>query len=186
MRRTTPDLTVTRPSDDTALIVAVRLPAALEAIRHETVREARAGLPAHATLLYPFAPPAALDDASRRRVARIVAGHAAFWFRLTGPGRWPDTVYASVEPEMPFRALHEDLAAAFPEFPLYRGAYPFVPHVTIAEGPSADDPRVVAADDRQALPARRIARFVDLIVRDGDRWVVRWRLPLRAPPSPQR
>ncbi len=60
-------------ADQTALIVPIRLPAPLERLRQRGVRDAPYGLPAHATLLYPFAPPETLDDELRTQVARIVA-----------------------------------------------------------------------------------------------------------------
>ena len=60
---------------------------------------------------------------------------APWTMRLVERRRWPDTVYASVEPEAPAIALQADLAAAFPSLPIYGGAIDvFVPHVTIAEG----------------------------------------------------
>ena len=160
------------PGDDTALIVPVRLPIPLETLRQRAVPDARLGLPAHATLLFPFAPPETLDDDLRACVARIVSGHDAFSFRLTEQGQWRDTLFAAVEPELPFRSLHDDLAMAFPAFPLHRGAFGFVPHVTIAGGPSAGAPAIVHHPAWASLPAALVASFVDLIVRDADGWRV--------------
>jgi 2'-5' RNA ligase len=176
-------LPVVTGSGETALIVAVRLPLPLERLRQQGVRDAPFGLPAHATLLYPFAPPEALDDELRARVARIVAAHEVFSYELVGRGRWPDTLYAAIEPTAPFRAPQGDLAAAFPAFPIYGGAFEYVPHVTIAEGPAANEPGIVAARAWASLPVARTARFVDLIVQEGGRWTVRSRFPLRGPGS---
>ena len=172
-------------SGETALIVPVRLPLPLERVRQRGVRDAPNGLPAHATLLFPFAPPEDLDDELRRQVARIVAAHEVFPYELVGPGRWPDTVYAVLEPELPFRALQGDLGAAFPAFPIYGGSFDFVPHVTIAEGPASNTPAVAPSAAWASLPAERTARFVDLIVQEGTRWTVRWRFPCGAALDPR-
>ena len=167
------------PGDDTALIIPVHLPAPLEDLRRLAVPDARLGLPAHATLLYPFAPRAELDDDLLGRVAAIVSAHDVFAFRLAGRGTWPNTLYASVEPGLPFRSLHEDLAAAFPAFPVYRGAFAFTPHVTIAEGPFARAVEVVRASAWESLPAVLLATSVDLVVRIADGWITWSRFELR-------
>jgi hypothetical protein len=105
---------------------------------------------------------------------------------LTHLGQWPDTAYIAVDPEPPFRALQADLAASFPAWPLYGGAFEFAPHVTIAAGPAAGAARLLTATATAALPAARTARFVDLIVQEGARWTVRSRFRLGQAPLPQR
>lgn len=167
------------PASETALIVPVRLSMALEAVRRQAVRDAGRGLPAHITLLYPFAPLSALDRRIRTSVAEAMATHVRFSYRLTGPGRWPETLYASVEPEAPFRSLYDDLAVAFPAFPIYGGAFDFVPHVTIAQAACASLPEIASDSAWAALPATFTARFVELIVRDAGGWRAKWRFPLR-------
>jgi 2'-5' RNA ligase len=171
---------VTTSGDETALIIPVRLPPPLEILRQRGVPEARRGLPAHATLLYPFAPPEALVDELLARVAAIVASHDCFPFRLAARRHWPDTLYVSLEPELPFRALHEDLARAFPAFPLYRGAFGFVPHATIAEGSAVAAPELVDDPAWELLPAVGVACVVDLVVQAGGGWRTRSRFDLRA------
>lgn len=167
------------PSDDTALIIRVELPAALAALRLRNDANAADGIPAHVTLLYPFAAPASIDDGVLGVVADIVAGHAAWSIVLGERRRWPDTLYASVEPEAPVRALQADLAAAFPTLPLYGGSYPFTPHVTISEGPGALDPAVSADPAWGDLPFAWEADAVELIVHGEDgRWHVARRFPL--------
>lgn len=172
------------PGDDTALIVPVHLPAPLEAVRRRAIPDARLGLPAHVTLLYPFAPLDVLDDDLRALLAGVMGGVSAFEFALRGQGRWPEVMFATVEPDLPFRSLHDRLSAAFPSYPIYGGRFDFVPHVTIAEGPLAAGSEI--ADDAAwtALPVRRMARSAELIVRDGDRWHARWRFAFRAADRP--
>ncbi len=166
-------------ASETALIVTVRLPRALEAVRQRAVQDAGAGLRGHVTLLYPFVPPGALDSRLRARIAQVVAAHVTFSFRLTGPAHWPETLYAAVEPEAPFRTLQADLAAAFRGYPLYGGAFEFVPHVTIAEGESATLPEIANDPAWAGPPVPLKARYVELIVRDVAGWKTKWRLPLQ-------
>ena len=171
---------------ETALIIPVRLPPSLERLRQDGLDDAPHGLPAHLTLLFPFAPPDALDAALQAAVRRVVGAHRAFTYALTHLGQWPDTAYIAVDPEPPFRALQADLAASFPAWPLYRGAFEFTPHVTIAGGPAAGAAELRAVTASAVLPAARTARFVDLIVREGARWTLRSRFPLDERSSPGR
>ncbi len=165
--------------EDTAIVVPVRLPAPLEGLRRRTTEEAATGLPAHLTLLYPFVESDALDDELRQRLAAILSPIDAFDYRLTEQRRWPDTLYAAVEPEAPFRSLQSTLAAAFPEFPVYEGAFEFDPHVTVVWGPRCDDPETEDDPAWATLPVLREVTFVDLIVRIDGRWQRRWRFPLQ-------
>ncbi|MGA3029794.1 MAG: hydrogenase maturation protease [Candidatus Limnocylindrales bacterium] len=165
---------------ETALIVRVRLPEALEAVRVGAVPNAARGLPAHVTLLYPFLAPADLEDGLRSAVARVVGRHHAFSYRMSGPARWPAVLFASVDPEGPFHSLHADLAAAFPDFPIYGGNLEFVPHVTIAEGAAAGLAELEASPAWASLPATLTAGLVELIVLDDGRWTAKWQFPLRA------
>jgi 2'-5' RNA ligase len=112
-------------------------------------------------------------------VAGIVAGHYAFPFLLVKRREWPGVLYASVEPELPFRSLHEELDAAFP-MSRYQGELPFVPHVTIAFGPAGVTPEAAADAAWECLPTALLADSVDLIVRGAGGWTVRWRVGLRS------
>ena len=99
---------------------------------------------------------------------------------LAGFGRWPDSLYATVEPDAPVRALQAALAGAFPSLPLYGEAgLRFEPHVTIVEGPGVDDPAVEADAVWSELPIALDVREVLLVVRDGGRWRTAGAFPLR-------
>ncbi len=77
----------------------------------------------------------------RAVIAGIVAAHEPWTLTLARLGRWPDALYATVEPDAPVRALQAELAAAFPSLPLYgEPGLRFEPHVTVVEGPAVDDP----------------------------------------------
>jgi 2'-5' RNA ligase len=168
----------------TALIVRVQLPRRLETIRRRAVPDSDLGIPAHITMMYPFVPPGALDTALREKIAAVTAAHAPISYRIAGPAQWPDTLYASVAPEAPFHNLQADLAAAFPAYPLYGGAFDFVPHVTIADGEPRSWASLAHDPAWAALPASRTARSVELIVQTPDGWRVKCRFLLRQP-TPQ-
>ena len=167
------------PSRDSALIIRVELPPGLEALRRRHVADAVEGVPAHVTLLYPFAEPTSLFDAIHERVAAIVAGHRAWSMTLAGCGRWPDTLYATVEPDAAVRALQGELAGAFPSLPLYGDpGLPFEPHVTVVEGPGVSDPAVAEDPAWAELPIDEHVADVQLIVRTAGRWRVDRGFPL--------
>jgi 2'-5' RNA ligase len=169
-----------------AVIVRTRLPATLEGIRRRAVRDAADGVPAHLTLLYPFVDPARLDRPVRQAIEAVAARHQPFDYRLTRPGRWPETVYLAVEPEGPFVRLQADLSAAFPDYPIYGSLarYAYLPHVTIVEGSAATDPagavgRSLAHDAWRSLPVTSRATVVEVIATTSDgRWRTVWRIRL--------
>lgn len=167
-----------RPGE-TALVIVAELPGALEALRRRGIPNAADGVPAHITLLYPFADPDRVFDVLPS-VATIVARHPAAILRLVEGRRWPGVLYASVEPAAPLRALQEELAHAFPSLPLYGGAFDFEPHLTIVEGDAADAPDALADPAWSGLPVTFTAQWVDLIGRRGDRWSSWHRFPLEA------
>ena len=135
-------------------------------------------MPAHVTLLYPFAEEAQLDAEVLGLVAAIAARHPVLRLTLGEGRRFPDTLYASVEPDAPLRALHGELAAAFPTLPLYGGAFAFVPHVSIVEGPAVADPRALDDPAWTTLPVEQLVDAIDLITGRDGRWATRRRFPL--------
>jgi 2'-5' RNA ligase len=161
-------------------VLLIALPPALEALRRRSIADAIAGVPAHVTLLYPFADEAQIDATVLLTVGAIAARHPVMQLTLGEGRRFPDTLYASVEPESTVRALQHDLAAAFPTLPLYGGAFAFVPHVSIVEGAAAADPAALDDSAWATLPVDRAADAVALITRRGSRWGTRHRFPLRA------
>jgi 2'-5' RNA ligase len=163
-----------------AVIIRTRLPGSLERLRRRSVTDAQDGVPAHLTLLYPFVEPGRLDAEVRRTIASVAGRHAPFDFRLAGPGRWPDTIYVAVTPVDPFVALQSDLAAAFPGYPIYGkpSDFAFIPHVTVAEGLTVDDPATIADPGWAALPRPRRAEALDVIADDGGGSRLVWRVRL--------
>jgi 2'-5' RNA ligase len=167
-----------RPSPTTALVLVVVLPPVLEKLRRRSIVDATSGVPAHVTLLYPFAEEAQLEPQVFDDVAAIAARHPVLRLTLGEGRRFPDTLYASVEPDGPLRALQAELAAAFPTLPLYGDAFAFVPHVSIVEGPASTDPRAFDDPAWSELPVEQDVDAVDLITGGDGRWATRHRFSL--------
>jgi len=165
---------------ESAIIVPVQVPVAVNLLRNRMDPSAAQGVPAHVTLIYPFMPPDQLKDAVRRTVERIIASEAAFPFTLASVRRWPTVVYLVPEPAEPFRRLTDALAAAFPDYPPYQGAHDdVVPHLTVAQ--NVPDDYFAAAEHALPgmLPIRDVAREAWLIGHTPEQpWHTLWRLPL--------
>jgi 2'-5' RNA ligase len=163
-----------------AVIIRTYLPPGLERLRRRSVVDARNGVPAHLTLLYPFVEPGELGADVRRTIAAVASRHASFEYRLVAAARWPSAVYVAVEPADPFVALQADLAAAFPAFPIYGepSGFAFVPHVTVAEGSAVADPATIADPGWGALPRPSRADALDVIADEGSGSRLVWRVRL--------
>jgi len=90
-------------------------------------------VPAHLTLLYPFAPPAELD-AAMPRLRQALSSIPPFDVTLDHYGRFPTALVLEPAEAQPLLGLHRRLAAAFPEFPIYGGEFghELRPHLTLA------------------------------------------------------
>jgi 2'-5' RNA ligase len=121
---------------ETAVLVLVpeAEPAVAEHRRHLD-RAASWGVPAHLSVVYPFAPPADVDDDVLARLAAAVGTVAAFdcvfpraeWFGA-------DVLWLAPEPDAPFRELTRAVVAAFPAHQPYGGRYDDpAPHLTVGE-----------------------------------------------------
>jgi 2'-5' RNA ligase len=158
------------PRRVTALIVAV--PEAEPYVG--TLREAHdsstpLGVPAHITILYPFAPPEAVDEEA---LAGLIASHAGFSFDLATVEHFGDDVtYLAPVPAEPFSRLTRAVAARWPEYPPYEGAHDDpTPHLTVGE---------CRLELALPLPLACQAREVLLLEEEpGGRFRLRRRLPL--------
>jgi 2'-5' RNA ligase len=155
----------------TALIVAV--PEAephVAELRLAHDSSAPLGVPAHITILFPFAPAGELDEDA---VGELLARHSAFDFQLASVEHFDNGVtYLAPVPSEPFAALTQAVARRFPAYPPYEGAFETViPHLTVGET------RLQLAPP---LPIACRAREVVLIEEDepGGRWRERRRFPL--------
>jgi 2'-5' RNA ligase len=91
------------------------------------------GMPAHVTLIYPFADTSALD-CPLKKLSRVFAAFEPFDVTVAKAGRFPGLLYLRPEPPEQFVAMTEAIVDAFPEFPPYGGEFDeIVPHVTVAQ-----------------------------------------------------
>jgi hypothetical protein len=147
---------------------------------------ASGGLPAHVTILYPFAPPPDIHDETLRALTGLFAGFEGFDYTLMRTARFPQGVlYLEPEPAGPFVELVEAVWHLFPEHPPFEGAFDTViPHVTVVDCPASDlcdDAGTTLADAERAvtpaLPIRARAGEVWLMTKK-ERWTRARRFPL--------
>lgn len=121
------------------------------------------GVPAHITILFPFVPPANIDDTLIARLGALFAGFGGFTFDLPSAGRFPGVLFLAPHPAAPFVTLTEMVHVAFPGYPPYEGAFDTViPHLSAAEG-DADTLDRAEADVVSRLPIRARATEVVLL-----------------------
>jgi 2'-5' RNA ligase len=116
--------------------------------------QARFGVPAHITLLYPFAHPSRIGEAAGalQQLFRLVP---AFEFSLVEVRRFPATAYLHPEPSATFVQLTERLVHQWPEFPPFGGAFSTViPHLTVAHHAATDVLDTVDRNVASHLPIR--------------------------------
>jgi 2'-5' RNA ligase len=132
---------------------------------------AQRGVPAHVTLLYPFAPTEQVDEQLLGDLRELFATHAAFSFDLPRVARFPEVAWLAPEPDQPFRALTASIAARFPDYPPYEGIHDeVIPHLTVAEGNVELQDRVEAAISAH-LPIRAHADDVAFLFENEEgRW----------------
>ena len=168
---------------ETALLVPV---AAAEPFvrkhRHATDPVAPLGVPAHITVLYPFVPPDDVDQSVCDGITEVLSGVEEFDFALTGVNQFPDGVlYLTPEPTEPFVSITQALAAAWPEYPPYHGAYDTViPHLSVAMANGSSAAKLEATLNG-GLPLATRADVVWLMEGQPDaRWAIRAVFPLSA------
>jgi 2'-5' RNA ligase len=134
-------------------------------------------LPPHITLLYPFVPATAIDDALEAAVVDVLAAVEPFRFRLAGISSFPGVLYLEPHPVEPFRELTEAFCARWPEFPPYGGEFDeIVPHLTVLMG---DVPPGLVERLERLLPIKANAREVWLLTQGNDnRWKTQKRFHL--------
>lgn len=166
----TVDASASFVSGQTALVVPV--PAAEPVVRAWRDRydpAARAGVPAHVTVLFPFLPAPLVDADTRAALAGIFGSHPAFDVRFEDCGRFPGVLYLAPDPDTPFRRLTEAVVARWPEAPPYGGKYEPHPHLTVAQCEDAvlDE---AEADLCTGLPLSARVSKVDLVTYTGTDW----------------
>jgi len=124
---------------ESALIV--RVPEVERFVRHLRERHdpsASLGVPAHITVLFPFAPPDAIEPSDLALLRAMVESTNAFRYRLARVERFPGVVYLAPQPAAPFVELSARVCAGFPAYPPYGGRHSSsIPHLTVAHGDEA-------------------------------------------------
>ena len=101
--------------------------------RHDPA--ARAGMPPHVTLIYPFMDSKAFDAEAKARLLAVCAGTGLLELTFQRLGSFDDVLWLAPEPAEPVIRLTHRLTEAFPDFPPYGGAFDEVtPHLTVAHG----------------------------------------------------
>ena len=151
---------------ETALLILV--PESEDAVaehRQHLDMAASWGVPAHLSVVYPFVPPADVDEHVMGELAAAVGTVPAFdcvfprteWFGA-------DVLWLAPEPDAPFRELIRGVVAAFPAHLPCGGIYDDpVPHLTIGERRLGGTAELTAAERtvRAHLPIRaRVDRAV--------------------------
>ncbi|MEV7169192.1 DUF6193 family natural product biosynthesis protein [Streptomyces sp. NPDC093224] len=160
----------------------VRIPEAEPVVgtwRERLDPSARAGVPAHVTVLFPFLDESRIDTSVHAAIADVVGAHRAFDLRFERCGHLPEVLYLAPEPDTHLRQLTQAVAARWPEAPPYGGRFAdVVPHLTVAQRQASAVRDEVEADLRGRLPFSAHVSSVDLMVHDGTRWQHRASFPL--------
>jgi len=157
--------------DESALIVpALEVAHLVEPFRLPHDPTARAGVPPHITVMYPFLEPGRLAADVALRLDRLLAAVVPFEYELTGVHEFEGGVqYLAPEPPEPFIALTQRLAEAFDVAP-YRGAYKvLVPHLTVAQTATELERKRIAEVLQRSLPQRGLASEAWLMVGNNEK-----------------
>ncbi|MCM1969699.1 2'-5' RNA ligase family protein [Streptomyces sp. G1] len=170
--------------------LVVRIPEAEPAVRGWRERldpSARAGVPAHVTVLFPFLEEGRIDPLVHAALEDVLRRHQPFDLRFERCGRLPEVLYLVPEPAAPLIRLTEAIAARWPEAPPYGGRFAeIVPHLTIAQGQEGAVLEEIEADLDGRLPFTSHVSAVELMVHDGTTWRTRASFALGDPaPRPR-
>lgn len=131
----------------------------------------------HITLLGPFVDRRDVDEDLVDTLRDVLAQVRAFDFKLSTMGRFgSELTYLAPEPTGPFVRLTNMLAAAFPKWPPYGGAFDdIVPHLSIGAALTCAEEKAV----RESLPISSTADVVTLTWWSDDIAEELVRFPLR-------
>ncbi len=151
--------------EESALLV--RCPAAEPAVGAWRARldlAAGVGVPAHATVIYPFRPVWAIGDAEHARLERLFAAIASFTLVGARTAWFGDAVvYVELAGAERVSELIDAVTREFPEHPPYGGTIAeVIPHVTVGHGHDLTTLRSAAAEVDRRLPFRQEVTSVEL------------------------
>jgi hypothetical protein len=159
---------------ETALIVEVPEAEPLVGTwRSRLDRNADFGVPAHVTVLYPFAHPDAIDQVMLDRLRSTFAPFPAFdvvFDRTSWFGE--EVLWLAPADDQRLRQLTAAAMSTFPQYPPYGGAIADpTPHLTIGELADLNEMREAETAVRPGLPVTGAVGSVSLLVQGADgRW----------------
>lgn len=169
--------------------VVVLVPEAEAVVRQHRERldsSAAWGVPAHVTVLFPFVPPADLDDDDLAALALAIASVPAFDAAFARTSWFGDAVlWLAPDPAEPFVALTRAVVAAFPGHRPYGGEFDgSAPHLTVGEARTGGTHalRVAEGAVQPLLPVRTRVRSAHLIA--GTTAPASWRVLRELPLGP--
>jgi 2'-5' RNA ligase len=121
--------------ESTLAILVPEVEGLVHSFRERYDPSAKAGMPAHITLIYPFKSPDEIDGVVLDTLRHCFLRFRPFKFCLRTIDQFAgETLYLAPEPEDPFRELTFGILRCYPETPPYRGRYSTViPHLTVAD-----------------------------------------------------
>jgi len=148
--------------EPTQAAVIVPIPVAdpiVAAHRSRLDAAATLGVPAHVTIIFPFARPGVLSTDDDGRLASAVRSVPRFVCSFTEIGWFGDAcAWLRPDDDRPFRALTQAVWDMFPDYPPYEGAFDeVIPHLTIGERRfgTLEDLQRAAAEVTTHLPIRQ-------------------------------
>ena len=139
-------------------------------------------MPAHVTLIYPFAP---LEEVDTDALGALFAGADQFDYSLGAVREFDGgVVYLAPDPAAPFVELTRLLVERFPRHAPYGGQFEvdeLVPHVTVVHTADADVRADAAPSVSDALPIACRADAAWLVHEDEGRWRRHAAFPLGRP-----
>lgn len=129
---------------------------------------ARAGVPAHLTINYPFLPGVNPDPECIQQLTSLLSTFEPFTFSFQGLARFPDVLYLPPVPDIEFKRLIGAVAAHFPESPPYGGTIEhIIPHLTIAQ---TEDDGILEALEPEI--SQRLGEFLPMKIQVDQVWLM--------------
>jgi 2'-5' RNA ligase superfamily len=162
------------PGRQSALVAEIpEAEPAVGPLRDRLDANARLGVPAHVTVVYPFAPPETIDAATRQRLAGLFGSMPSFGVRLDRTGWFgQDVLWLGPADPAPFQALTERVLAAYPAYLPFEGQFAeVIPHLTVGHRRPVDELRAAEEAVRARLPIDGTVQAVTLLASGpGGRW----------------
>jgi 2'-5' RNA ligase len=147
------------PTESALLLVVPAAEPAVGRHRRDHDRAARAGVPAHVTVAYPFKPIERLDGGDVSALFGLVGREPAFEITFSDTGWFGDEVlFLEPDDATAVVSLTRRVERAFPDHPIYGGVHDDLhPHLTIGHGV---DPAVLRGVEREVRPHLPLAQIV--------------------------